>query len=62
MLDDDNVLGLDLNPTASAAIAVPLDWAGDWRRIARLTVRESLAHDATDSARARRCESIATGS
>jgi Holliday junction resolvasome RuvABC endonuclease subunit len=55
------VLGLDLSPTASAAIVVPLDWGGDWRRIARLTVGESLPRDASDAARARRCESIATG-
>lgn len=53
------ILGLDLSPTASAAVVVPLDWAGDWCCIARLTVGESLPRNATDTARAKRCESIA---
>jgi len=55
-----SLMGLDLSPTASAAVAVPLDWDGDWRRIARLTVGESLPRNASDSVRARRCETIAT--
>jgi len=54
------IMGLDLSPTASAAFSAPLDWDGDWRRTARLTVGESLPRDASDTARARRCETIAT--
>src|SRR4051812_4927637 len=53
------VLGLDLSPTASACFAVPLDWDGEWRRTTRLTVGEHLSRTASDTARARRCESIA---
>jgi Holliday junction resolvasome RuvABC endonuclease subunit len=54
------IMGLDLSPTASAAVTVPLDWDGRWSRIDRLTVGEHLPRGASDSARARRCETIAT--
>ena len=54
------LLGLDLSCTASAAVAVPLGWDGDWRRVATLLVGEKLHRDATDAARAMRAESIAT--
>ena len=54
------LLGLDLSCTASAAVAVPLGWDGDWRRVATLLVGEKLHRDATDAARAMRTETIAT--
>lgn len=53
------VLGLDLSTTASAAVAVPLDWDGDWSRVRSLVVGERLRRDASDAERARRTETIA---
>jgi len=53
------VLGLDLSLTAAAAVAVPLDYDGDFRRIVALVVGEKLRRDATDAERARRTETIA---
>lgn len=54
------LLGLDLSVTAAAAVAVPLNWAGDFRRVSSIVVGERLRRDATDAERARRCETIAT--
>lgn len=53
------LLGLDLSPRAAAAVAVPTDWDGVWRRVASVVVGESLRRDASDAERARRTESIA---
>lgn len=53
------VLGLDLSLAASAAVAVPLDWDGDWSRDRACVVGEKLRRDATDAERARRTETIA---
>jgi hypothetical protein len=52
-------LGLDLSLTASAAVAVPLDWDGDWSRVRSLVVGEPLRRDASDAERAQRTERIA---
>lgn len=54
------LMGLDLSPTASAAFAVPFDWDGVWSRTACITAGESLSRGAPDTARALRCETIAT--
>ncbi len=54
------LLGLDLSLTASAGVAVPLDWDGQWRRVATLVVGEDLRRDCSDEMRARRTETIAT--
>lgn len=53
------ILGLDLSLTASAAVAVPLDWDGDWSRVRSLVVGEKLRREASDAERARRTETIA---
>jgi len=53
------LLGLDLSLTASAAVAVPLDWDGQWSRVRTCVVGEKLRRDATDAERARRTETIA---
>lgn len=53
------LLGLDLSLTASAAVAVPLDWDGDWSRVRSCVVGEKLRRDASDAERARRTETIA---
>lgn len=53
------LLGLDLSLTAAAAVAVPLDWDGDWRRVESTVVGMPLRRDATDAERARRTETIA---
>jgi hypothetical protein len=53
------LLGLDLSVTAAAAVACPLDWGGDWRRVRSIVVGEKLRRDATDAERARRTENIA---
>jgi hypothetical protein len=43
------LLGLDLSLTASAAVAVPLDWDGSWSRVSSLVVGEKLRKDASDA-------------
>jgi Holliday junction resolvasome RuvABC endonuclease subunit len=53
------LLGLDLSLNASAAVAVPLDWDGDWSRVRSCVVGERLRRDASDAERARRTETIA---
>ena len=53
------VLGIDISATATAAVAVPLDWDGRWSRVASVVVGEKLRRDATDTERARRTETIA---
>lgn len=52
------LLGVDLSATCTAAIAVPLDWGGDWRRVAWTKAGSKLHRDSTDSERALRTESI----
>jgi Holliday junction resolvasome RuvABC endonuclease subunit len=54
------LLGLDLSVTAAAAVAVPVDWDGEWKRVRSVVVGEKLRRDATDLERARRTETIAT--
>ena len=54
------LLGLDLSLTAAAAVAVPLDWDGDWSRVHSVVVGEPLHRTATDAERARRTETIAS--
>lgn len=53
------LLGLDLSLTASASVAVPADWDGDWSRVRSLVVGEPLRRDASDAERALRTERIA---
>lgn len=53
------LLGIDVSATATAAVAVPLDWDGRWSRVDSIVVGEKLRRDATDTERARRCETIA---
>jgi hypothetical protein len=54
-----SLLGLDLSATAAAAVAVPLDWDGDWQRVRWTLVGEPLLKGASDEDRARRTERIA---
>ena len=54
------LLGIDLGTRACAAVAVPTDWDGGWKRVRSLVVGEPLRRDATDVERARRTETIAT--
>lgn len=54
-----SLLGLDLSATAAAAVAVPLDWDGEWRRVRWTVVGEPLVKSASDADRARRTERIA---
>jgi hypothetical protein len=54
------LLGLDLSVTAAAAVAVPLDWDGQWSRVQSVVVGAKLRRDATDEERARRTETIAS--
>jgi len=53
------LLGLDLSLRASAAVAVPLDWDGDWSRVRSCIAGENLRKHASDAERARRTETIA---
>jgi Holliday junction resolvasome RuvABC endonuclease subunit len=53
------ILGLDLSVRAAAAVSVPLAWDGDWQQVKSMVVGEPLREDATDTERARRCETIA---
>ena len=53
------ILGLDLSARAAAAVAVPREWDGVWRRVKTLVVGEALGRDATDRDRALRCIYIA---
>jgi Holliday junction resolvasome RuvABC endonuclease subunit len=53
------ILGVDVSLSACGAVAVPLDWAGDWGRVAFLTVGWRLSHEASDLLKVRRLESIA---
>lgn len=47
----DTVLGLDLSLRGAGMVAVPSDWAGDWSRIARVTVGHALKKDASEADR-----------
>lgn len=53
------ILGIDYSLTACGLVAAPLDWDGDWKRVAWRTVGERLPKAASDVQRARRTESIA---
>lgn len=54
------LLGLDLSLTASAAVACPLDWDGDFRRVQSLVIGEKLDKGASLAERAHRTERIAS--
>lgn len=53
------ILGLDLSARAAAAVAVPQDWDGQWRRIKTLVVGQELDRASSDWERAMRCGYIA---
>ena len=53
------LMGLDLSARAAACMIVGTHWDGQFSRVATRTFGESLAKDATDLERARRCELIA---
>ncbi len=53
------ILGLDLSARAAAAVAVPQDWDGQWRRIKTLVVGQDLDRGSSDRERALRCGFIA---
>jgi Holliday junction resolvasome RuvABC endonuclease subunit len=53
------LLGLDLSLTASAVVAVPLDWDGNWSRVRSCVTGEKLERSASDAERAHRTERIA---
>lgn len=55
------LLGLDLSTRAAAAVAVPLDWDGDFGRVSWEVFGIPLKKDASDFERALRTERIATG-
>jgi hypothetical protein len=54
------LLGIDLGTRACAAVSVPTDWDGEWKRVRSLVVGVPLRRDSTDIERARRTETIAT--
>lgn len=54
------LIGLDLSLAASAAVAVPLDWDGDFRRVQSLVIGEKLDKGAPLAERAHRTERIAS--
>jgi hypothetical protein len=54
------LIGLDLSCTAAPAVAVPLDWDGQWSRVHSVVVGEKLRRDSSDAERARRTETIAS--
>lgn len=53
------ILGLDLSTRAAAAVAVPSDWDGEWRRVASVVVGEPLHKGATEAERIGRSARIA---
>lgn len=53
------ILGVDLSTTCSAAVALPANWDGDWRRVRSLIAGEPLHKGASDLERIQRCENIA---
>ncbi len=53
-----SLLGLDLSLRAAAAVAVPSDWDGDFRRVQSYIVGEPLSKQATDAERAQRTDRI----
>jgi hypothetical protein len=55
------LLGLDLSTRAAAAVAVPLDWGGDWERVKWELSGEALERKAAESSRIDRCDRIARG-
>jgi hypothetical protein len=53
------VLGLDLSLTGAGMAAVPVDWNGDWTRIAHATVGHPLRRDASEADRVGRHHALA---
>jgi hypothetical protein len=53
------LLGLDVSLTACAAVACPIDWAGDWGRLRSVVAGRHLPKAAGDLAHVHRLESIA---
>ena len=52
------IIGIDLSLRATGLCAVPLDWGGDWERVAFATVGESLSRSAPVRDRVRRLISV----
>jgi hypothetical protein len=52
------LMGIDLSASCTAAIAVPLDWSGNWTRTVWTCAGEGLPRSASDRERAVRTESI----
>jgi hypothetical protein len=52
------LMGVDLSASCTAAIAVPLDWNGDWKRAICTWAGEGLPRSASDRERALRTENI----
>lgn len=48
------VMGLDLSLRAAAAVVVPADWDGDWKRVHSKVIGEALSNEATLAERAMR--------
>src|SRR5688572_17456374 len=53
------LLGLDVSLTACAAVACPVDWAGDWARLRSVVTGRHLPRGAGDLAHVHRLEGIA---
>jgi|GEM_PF-1812390 len=53
------VLGVDASLVAMGLVAVPVDWGGDWTRVASRTFGWSLPSGASDRARIERLERLA---
>lgn len=54
------IAGIDLSLRATAAVALPLDWAGSWERVRTLTTGYELSQSATVAAHAKRLRGIAS--
>jgi len=54
----DVVLALDISLAACAMVAIPEDWAGDWSRIGRMTIGDSLPKGASEEFRIGRLHRI----
>jgi hypothetical protein len=54
------VLGLDLSLSAAGMVALPSTWDGDWSRVARHWVGESVPKDAPESRRIGRLHRISS--
>lgn len=55
------VMGIDASLSGCGLVAVPLDWNGDWSRVAHRTIGHSLPSGASDRARIERLARLASG-